>query len=315
MAGVGRERDEVVARVVGLHGWLEGRAGDLRPSPEVDAVFGALVALVLTTPPGVAGEALADPAVRRCRDRLVALAARGEHELELAWARRIAAGGDLGGFPYLDHYRRLVDAEVAALVRHGCGPGARVLFVGAGPLPLSPLLLAGRGLAVDALDRDAGAVVAARAVASTVVPAPVVAEGDLFDRPGLDRYDAVVLAALVGLGAGEKRRCLDHLAAALRPGALVLARSARGLRTLLYPEVELPPGGGLAPLDVVHPAPPVINSIVVARATGGGPPGGAPTGGAPTGGTPTGGTPPGGGGPTGGIPSGGAPTGGGPVSG
>jgi hypothetical protein len=84
--------------------------------------------------------------------------------------------------------------------------------------------------------------------------------GDLLHHHDLDAYDLVILAALVG----EKPRCLRHLAAHLGPGTTVVARSAHGLRTLLYPAVELP-AGPLQLVDVVHPAAPVINSIVVAR--------------------------------------------------
>ena len=248
----------VVERIEALAARLERLAVDLRPRPEVDRTFSDLVDLVLTTPPDDAAAALAHPVVRRLRRRLGALAGDGEHQLELAWARRVAAGADLPGFPYLDHYRLLVEAELAALAAAGTVP-RRVLFVGSGPLPLSPMLLAGHGLEVDALDRDPDAVAAAEPVAAGAVRFHV---GNLLHHhDGLAGYDLAVLAALVG----EKERCLRHLAAHLPPGATVVARSARGLRTLLYPRAELPAGCPLRLVDVVHPPPPVINSIVVAR--------------------------------------------------
>lgn len=229
---------------------LEALAPDLSPRPEVDGVFDHLVDLVLTAEDAAV---LDDPVVRRLRPRLQELSAQGEHQLELAWARRVAAGDDIAGFPYLDHYRQLVAAELAAV-----GTAPRVLFVGSGPLPLSPMLLAQHGLAVDALDVDPEAVTAARKVTKDVR----FRVGDLVHHHDLAGYDLVVLAALVT----GKDRCLRHLAARLPPGTTVVARSAHGLRTLLYPEVELP--AGLQPVDVVHPPPPVINSIVVARVGG-----------------------------------------------
>lgn len=238
---------------------LEALSDDLRPRPEVDAAFDDLVDLVLTTPDDAAAAALADPAVRRLRPKIQDLSARGEHQLERAWA----GADDLAGFPYLHHYRLLVEAELAAV-----GPVRRVLFVGSGPLPLSPMLLARHGLDVDAVDRDPSAV----AAAEKVVTGPRFRIGDVIHQHDLAGYDLVVVAALVD----DKRRCLEHLAATLAPGAMVLARSAHGMRTLLYPAVELPLPDGFRLVDVVHPPPPVINSIVVAEVTAGAPAAPAP---------------------------------------
>jgi len=238
--------EAVVAEIEALAARLEALT-DLRPRPEVNRAFDDLVHLVLTTPDA---NALDNPVVQRLRPRLQELSARGEHELERAWS----AADDIAGFPYLDHYRQLVAAELAAV-----GPAPqRVLFVGSGPLPLSPMLLADHGLTVDALDVDPDAVAAAEKVANNVR----FRVGNLLHQHDLAGYDLVVLAALVT----EKDRCLRHLAQRLVPGTLVAARSALGLRTLLYPSVELPPG--LQLIDAVHPPPPVINSIVLARVSG-----------------------------------------------
>jgi hypothetical protein len=49
---------------------------------------------------------------------------------------------------------------------------------------------------------------------------------------------------------------------------VLVARSARAARTLLYPPLPLEDLGGFALQGVVHPACDVVNSIVVARATG-----------------------------------------------
>jgi hypothetical protein len=78
-------------------------------------------------------------------------------------------------------------------------------------------------------------------------------------------YDVVVLAALVGSTAAEKSAMLLRLSGMLDPGTLVLVRSARGMRTLLYPEVDPAEMPGFEVLDVVHPGDDIINSAIVAR--------------------------------------------------
>jgi nicotianamine synthase len=48
-------------------------------------------------------------------------------------------------------------------------------------------------------------------------------------------FEVVFLAALVGTDTASKMGILESLARKLRPGALVVARSAQGLRSVLYP--------------------------------------------------------------------------------
>lgn len=48
-------------------------------------------------------------------------------------------------------------------------------------------------------------------------------------------FDVVFLAALVGMDTSSKQVILEGLVRKLRPGALVVARSAKGLRGVLYP--------------------------------------------------------------------------------
>lgn len=262
--------DEVAAVLEDLCARLETRT-DLRPGPEVNALFGALVALVLATPPDHAGPLLADPAMHAVRSRLPGLCGRGEHLLEMAWAARIAGSPqpreELERFPYIDNYRQLTRMELDALAGVVAGPVRRVAVVGAGPLPLTSLFWgAGVGAPVLNVDRDAAALASGRRVAAALGArdqAFVLEDATAADLSGCD---VVVLAALVGASTEDKRGILRRLAARMDPGAVLLARSARGLRTLLYPAVDV---AALEPLDlqaVVHPVHEVINSVVLARA-------------------------------------------------
>ncbi|WP_162605994.1 nicotianamine synthase family protein [Jiangella aurantiaca] len=246
---------------------------DLRPGPEVDGLFARLVGLVLTAPAETVPAVLNDVEIQELAPRLRALCGRGEGELELAWANRIVAGpvprDELARFPYLGNYRQLSRMEIGILASALPRRARSLAFVGSGPLPLSSLHLAGDlDVHVDNLDRDPVALAAgARVAAALGYDALCFREVDVLDAD-LSGYDVVVLAALVGETAEAKRRILGRLARTMRPGALLLVRSARGLRTLLYPLVEPTALDGFEILAEVHPVNDVINSAILARAGG-----------------------------------------------
>lgn len=245
---------------------------DLRPGPRTNALFGELVGAVLAAPYGQAQDILAHPEVDRRRDTIRDLSARGETALEHAWARRIVDDPDpavaLRAFPYLDNYDRLTALEVRLLRRSGAAPTS-VAVLGCGPLPLSALGYADAlGAPVVGLDRDPAAVALAREVSGRIGATAVRFEQADAADVDLADHDAVVLAALVGESPSAKAVILREMAATMRPGTTLLARSARGLRTLLYPPMDLGAMPGFEVLEVVHPADDVVNSVVVARRIG-----------------------------------------------
>lgn len=259
------------AEVLALYRGLAG-VQDLAPGPVTDDLFGRLVGLATARrASSVADAVLADPAVDAVVDHLRILCAVGETALERYWAQRIAAADDphaeLERFPYLGNYRDLTRLEVHAVAGHLPHPPRRMLFVGTGPLPLTALVLAQvHGVTVDGLDVDADAVERGNEVARALgVHRVRVRVGDVLDATDLRGYDAVCLAALVGLDADTKSRVLAHVRARLDPGALVLARSAHSLRGLLYPVLVPDDLAGLDPLAVVHPFTDVVNSVILAR--------------------------------------------------
>lgn len=243
---------------------------ELSPSPQVDGLFGELVGAVVSADADEAHETWADDTVRMLAPRLRTLCALGEGALERSWAERIATARrprkELGRFPYLDNYHRLVRLERSAIAVAGQPAPRRIAFVGSGPLPLSAVLHTVRtGATVTCVDHDPVAADLGRAVAERLGCTDLdVRLADALDVD-LAGFDLVVLAALVGADAQEKRTILDRLAAAMEPGAVLVARSARGLRALLYPPVDEDALDGFEVLHTVHPSDDVINSVVVAR--------------------------------------------------
>lgn len=264
--------EEITASVGDVYRELAVR-DDLRPGPEVDELFGRLVRLVLTAPAETVPAVLNDVEIQHLAPRLRALCARGESELEHAWADRIIAGRppreELARFPYVGNYRQLSRMEIGILASALPRRVRSLAFVGSGPLPLSSLYLAGElDASVDNYDRDPAALDAGARVAAALGYGELgFHEADVLDAD-LSGYDVVVLAALVGDTLEAKRRILARLAATMRPGAILLARSARGLRTLLYPPIDRTALDGFEPLTEVHPVNDVINSAILARAGG-----------------------------------------------
>ncbi|NED94882.1 methyltransferase domain-containing protein [Phytoactinopolyspora alkaliphila] len=260
---------ETVASLCSIYQRLAACA-DLRPGSDVDDLFRRLVELVVGTPDACANDVLEDPVVDALAPRLRELCARGETELEREWAARIVAGrrpeNELALFPYLDNYRRLSQLEATVLRAAARRPLGSVAFVGSGPLPLSSLFLAQNLEArVDGIDCDASAISAARRLTAALNAGGLRFHHVDAADADLSGYDAVVIAALVGTTSAEKAAMLRTLRPRMDPECILLMRSARGLRTLLYPEAEVESWSGFDVLDVVHPDDDVINSVIVAR--------------------------------------------------
>lgn len=268
-------------RIVALYDRLERLARDsaLEPGGPVDGIFAELVERCA---PGNADDdgVLVDQRVISVLPRLRELCADGEYRLERTWADRIAAAANpeavLGTFPYRDNYRALTALELHTVI--GVGDGRRprrACVLGSGPLPMTALLTArALGIPVDAVDLEPEATAVAAAVLDRLPGGELVRlhRADATEFEGVTHADVVVLAALVGLDRDDKQRVIAAVAGRMRPGAVLVVRSAHRLRTLLYPPVspaELAAAGRgrLQLLAEVHPLNEVVNSLVLARRT------------------------------------------------
>lgn len=150
-------------------------------------------------------------------------AAKADYDKEVAFAKRVITGeAKVEDFEYYDDYVRTVDAEVS-LLPEGT---KRVLFIGSGPAPLSPILFARKGYEVTGLDisqeaKDLGEKVAAL----SGTPINVIAgDATAFDFSG---YDAVVLALEAGANDSLKTAILRRANATLPEAGLLLLRGSK----------------------------------------------------------------------------------------
>ncbi|KAM0861683.1 hypothetical protein ACQ4PT_045736 [Festuca glaucescens] len=230
----------LVKKIAGLHRVIS-KLPSLSPSPEVDALFTALVATCV--PPIPVDVATLGAKARRMRGELVRLCADAEARLEAQCSDALAALDHplrhVRIFPYYENYVALTDLEHTLLVRHApdrLAAPVRVAFVGSGSLPLSSLLLAARhmpGAVVDSFDRCGDANDRARRLLLRGDDGGVAARMSFrtADVEGLTHelaaYDVVFLAASVGVAEAEqKTRVIAHLGEHMADGAALVVRSA-----------------------------------------------------------------------------------------
>ncbi|MGL4174171.1 MAG: nicotianamine synthase family protein [Actinomycetota bacterium] len=266
--------------------WLIDRLraeSSLDPSPSVSRLFTNLVRRCLDPNPSLAAAVLADKRIQRVADELLTMCSVGEALLEKAWAAKILgsvhAARTLDTFPYRRNYRHLTRMEVQTLASVGCfvSNQTRICFLGGGPLPLTAYELYWATSAhVTVVDRDHHALVTASAVTERVIdveqqPAITMVRANAETGDGLadavGGCDVVILAALVGMNKAAKQRILTALGQVLRPNTYLLIRSAHGLRSLLYPvvDVENVLEAGFQLEAAFHPYSEVVNSILLAR--------------------------------------------------
>ncbi len=249
-------------------------APSLDPGKKVNRLFSQLVRISLMNGEDAAGALLEDPIIKAIQENLQRICSVGEYRLEHHWAKRLSAmtGVDLRReierFPYYRNYEKLARLEWNALQSVRRRPVRKVLFVGCGPLPLTSLILAKNdALQVDNIEIDHEAYQLAAGLANRLPEKNRLRfyHADILDFKGIDAYDAVFLAALVGLKKREKRSVIRHIGISMRERGLLLIRSAQHLKTLLYPPVDLDRLGNLTPLIEIHPHQDVINSVIIAQ--------------------------------------------------
>jgi nicotianamine synthase len=131
-------------------------------------------------------------------------------------------------------------STVSAYLPDNASP-QKVAFIGSGPLPLTSLCMLDRypNASVHNIDRDANALSTSQELCSKLGY-----DGMTFSREDITlnesttnwkAFDVVFLAALVGCDTESKISILASLSKKLKAGTLVVARSAKGLREVLYP--------------------------------------------------------------------------------
>ncbi len=203
------------------------------------------------------------------RDDIQRIGNKTEYELETYWSRRVInarnAKKALSKFPYTHNYAELVKREVSLLRSTGFEllPNQRALIIGSGPLPLTYIELQKQtGAVIDVLDSSSEAITMSSAFCNALNIATRHIHGAGETVVLSKTYDVILLAALAGGTDIEKQSIIRNVLPNLSVGGRLIARSAKGSRTLLYPSIDTP-FTGLELIAEEHPTDEVINSILI----------------------------------------------------
>ncbi|KAK3493696.1 Nicotianamine synthase [Neurospora crassa] len=271
-----------------------------RPGEEINRLLGALVHIcVQIHPPNIIQQILDFPGLQQTLPSLRTICSEAESCLETHWAERALALADQGhetvlktlqiDFPYFQNYVDLARLELsairAALPPSNTDPLKRITFIGSGPLPLTSWCLLDE-IRKTASQNDTIPIICNVDMSSTAIDLSSQVNSALgpwgkgmeflcgeagSPSISLEDSDVVYVAALVGMSQKDKEEIFLKVVRTMRPGALLVVRSAWGLRTCLYPEVNVTTERLLGVLEccaVVHPFTDVVNSVVVARVRG-----------------------------------------------
>ncbi|KAF3003178.1 hypothetical protein E8E13_009295 [Curvularia kusanoi] len=266
----------------------------LAPGDEVNALFTRLVHLC-TKPydQEVITEFFNLEGMRTLCTQLQGICATAEGKLESFWATKLVtessspgataeyANAILSKFPYHQNYMDLARIECNILTAFLPHPVQRlnIAFIGSGPLPLTSLCMLDifPVAHIHNIDRDISALSISEKLSERLGHADRMSFAcvDVSTKPAKDgmktawhKFDVVFLAALVGIDMTSKLAILEGLVKKLRPGTLVVARSAKGLREVLYPVLQLGEPLRKANLEMlveVHPWTSVVNSVIVLK--------------------------------------------------
>ncbi|KAL7598679.1 nicotianamine synthase [Lactuca sativa] len=271
-----QERNILVEKVCQIYDKIS-KLETLKPSKDVDTLFSQLVLTCI--PPSSVNILTLPKDIQEIRSKLIRLCGEAEGHLEAHFSTLLATFQNplhhLDVFPYYSNYLKLSRLEYDILSEHCSAqswPPNRVAFVGSGPLPLTSIVLASYHLKETTFHNYDIDSLANSMASCLVAPDPDLSRRMIFHTTDimdvtdeLKTYDVIFLAALVGMDIVEKLKVVQHLAAYMTPGSILMLRSAHGARAFLYPVVEPQDLRGFEVLSVFHPDDDVINSVVISR--------------------------------------------------
>ncbi|KAK3325917.1 Nicotianamine synthase [Apodospora peruviana] len=281
--------EEIRGKILETYAKLVELKGDYRPGETINKLLGNLVPVCAEIHDQETVKQVVENAeIQAILPGLRQICSASESCLESYWADRIIQGepGDEAvtrlkkEFLYFGNYEQLAWLEYCGILAARRTPPKKVAFIGSGPLPLTSLCLlqelkkdySPSTITILNIDISQAAIDVSKKLCDSLGEW---AHGMEFacDKAGssdldLQDFDVVYVAALVGISQDDKESIVVDVANTMRPGALLVVRSTLGLRTCLYPEVDMAKEKLLEKLEpclTLHPHDQVVNSFIVTK--------------------------------------------------
>ncbi|POS86192.1 hypothetical protein EPUL_003296 [Erysiphe pulchra] len=242
------EANILIKKILFLHGQMVS----LRQSGSTSEIGDLFSELRLICIRSVDDRILENPRILEVISDLRGFCSDIETNLEKEWGLK-AAGDEsstqeevcarIRAYPYFETYVRLIRAELSAMQSVKMEPIKKIAFIGSGAMPLTSLCLIGRltdtptNISILNVDRDAEGLEISKTICERLGSKAQGMEFCLAEAGSsleLYDYDAVYLAALVGTTQEQKEDLLEQVTSKMRPGALLVTRGGRKLRSLIY---------------------------------------------------------------------------------
>lgn len=261
-----------------IGGRSEAQDGALPWYRSVEELYGRLDRLIRLSSPSLCEAIFGNPELRGMLPDLHRLRAAYEYEKELHLAQAILQQPDsaarLAGLLKKEIYWTLWPA-----LRRALQGRENLLVIGCGPLPLTALTIAAElGIRVTCVERQRlGHALACEMIAIAGLGQSLrCIETDAVELTGLDAYDAIMPATLLGVpmegeGSFGKQEGIAYIVAQMTEDTRLIIRDPHDLGRLLYPPVDLRALPGLEVERLVAPsgpAQPYRLSVIVGRHRG-----------------------------------------------
>lgn len=166
--------------------------------------------------------------------------------IEKYWSQKIISSenplSEITMFPFYQGYVSTANYLYNSITSISNKQIKKILYIGAGALPLNSILIVqNHNLKIDNIERELESFKLSRLLLCRLKldKQIKVIHKDIMDFKKLKNYDVIICAILVGSNTKQRQRVINHIGKHMKFGNLLLLKNVDGLRTLLYPPIDI----------------------------------------------------------------------------
>ena len=245
---------------------------EIKLDPERTRLFGELISLIKKRSASMSGDVLLN---KNDLKRLQQVFSIEQMCIEKHWSQKIISSKDplfeITQFPFYQGYISTAQYLYNSMVVIFHKPIKKILYIGAGALPLNPILIAQNyNLKIDSIEKEHESFELSKLLLHKLKlnNQIKIIHKDILDFKKLKDYDVIICAVLVGNNTKQKQKIIDHISKYMKSGNLLVLKNIDCLRTLLYPPINIakfPKNLNIKTIDKKQSE--LTNILIVARKT------------------------------------------------